>query len=109
MYSISMKIEFVLTENENYNQKNKKIIAYFFNMKKSFVMIIKKFHSFKQKKLRYKEQNHHFFRKNNKNVFIRKIIDFMKNKFRIIQHLHDDFNHKKKRNLLSNNRLKLRK
>ena len=89
-------MKFVLIENENYNQKSKEITAYFFNMKKSLVMIIKKFNSFKHEILRYKIQNHHFFRRNSKNVFMRKIIDFMNDKFRIIQHLHDEFNHKEK-------------
>ena len=91
-----MKIEFVLTKNENYNQKSKEIAAYFSNMKKSFVMILKEFNSFKQEILRYKMQNHHFFRNNSKNVFMRKIIDFMKDKFQIIQYLHDEFDYKKR-------------
>ena len=95
-YSILMKIKPVLIKNENYNQKSKKITAYLFYMKKSFIMIIKKFNSFKQKTLRYKMQNDHFFQKNSKNVFMRKIIDFMKDRFWIIQHLHDKFDHKKK-------------
>ena len=96
IFSISIVDELFFRENEKYNQKNIEIITYLFYLKKSERMSRKKFNIFKTKIMRYKIQNDHFFRKNNKNVSLRKIIDAFENRLWIIHQLQNEIDHKKK-------------
>ena len=70
-----------------------------FHLKKSERMSRKKFNIFKTKTMRYKIQNDHFFRKNSKNLSLRKIIDAFENRLRIIHQLHDETDHKKRESI----------
>ena len=88
----------VLIENNNYSIKFKEIIIYFLIFRKSSNMIIKQFNIFKYEALRYKIQDDHLFRRNNKNIFMRRVIDFFEIRLKIIQQFHDQSSHRKKKN-----------
>jgi hypothetical protein len=80
----------------SYSKKSQNIVAYFIILRKSSDMTAKKFNIFKKKVLKYKVQNKHLFRRNSKNVSLRRIIDDSEKRFRIIQQLHDESNHRER-------------
>lgn len=53
-------------------------------------MLFKKFSTFKKNALTFKIQNDHLFKRNSKNVLLRKVIDDMQKRLRILKHLHDE-------------------
>jgi hypothetical protein len=80
----------------SYSEKSQNIAAYLTTLRKSSNITAKKFNIFKKKALKYKVQNRHFFRRNSKNVSFKRIIDDSEERFRIIQQLHDESDHREK-------------
>ncbi len=68
-----------------YFEKSQKIIVYLFTLRKSSEMSLKKFNKFKKKILRFKLQKDQFFRRNSKNVFMRRVIDDLEERQRILK------------------------
>lgn len=97
---ISVTIEdSLLHQDDNYNQKNMNRIKYFLHLQKSDGISRKQLNFFKNEVMRYKVQNGHFFRRNSKNVFLRRVVDSFENRFRIIQHFHDEIDHKERESI----------
>lgn len=57
-------------------------------------MNTKEFNAFKKKAVKFKVQENHFFRKNNKNVPMRRVDDNPTERQNIFQQLHDESGHK---------------
>jgi hypothetical protein len=70
--------------NVNYNNKNQEIVIYLTFLRKSIEMTVKEFRIFKNKILRFRVERKYLFRRNNKNVISRRIVNRLKNRFRII-------------------------
>jgi hypothetical protein len=81
-----------------YFEKSQKIVVYLFTLRKSSEMSLKEFNKFKKKVLRFKLQRDQFFRRNSKNVFMRRVIDDFEERQRILKHLHDESDHRDKEN-----------
>ena len=81
---------------KSYSDKSRKIAHYFITLRKSSEMTAKEFNIFKKKTLKYKMQNDQLFRRNNKNVSLRRVIDNEKKRFRILEQLHDESDHRDK-------------
>ena len=58
-------------------------------------MNFKKFRKFKKLILQFKMQNNQLFKRNIKNIFLRRIIDDLVKRQKIIIGFHDEVNHKK--------------
>jgi hypothetical protein len=82
-----------------YFEKSQKIVVYLFTLRKSFEMTLKEFNKFKKKALRFKLQKNQFFRRNSKNVFMKKMIDDFEERQRILKQLHDESDHRDKKNI----------
>jgi hypothetical protein len=82
-----------------YFEKSQKIIVYLFTLRKLSEMSLKKFNKFKKKVLRFKLQKDQFFRRNSKNVFMRRVIDDLEKRQRILKQLHDESDHRDKKNI----------
>ncbi len=82
-----------------YFEKSQKIVVYLFTFRKSFEMSLKEFNKFKKKILRFKLQRDQFFRRNSKNVFMRRMIDDFEERQRILKQLHDENDHRNKKNI----------
>jgi hypothetical protein len=80
----------------SYSEKSQNIAAYLTILRKPSDMTAKKFNIFKKKALKYKVQNRHLFRRNSKNVSLRRVIDDSEERFRIIQQLHDENDHRER-------------
>jgi hypothetical protein len=70
---VEKEFSFILIS--EYSEKSQKIIVYLFTLRKSFEMTLKEFIKFKKKVLRFKLQKNQFFRRNLKNVFMKRIVD----------------------------------
>jgi hypothetical protein len=70
--------------NVNYNDKSQKIIIYLTFLRKSIEMTVKEFRIFKNEILRFQVEREHLFRQNNKNISLRRVVNRLKDKFRII-------------------------
>jgi hypothetical protein len=70
--------------NANYSDKNQKIVIYLTFLRKSIEMTVKKFQVFKNKILRFRIEREHIFWRNSKNVSSRRVVNRLKNRFRII-------------------------
>jgi hypothetical protein len=57
-------------------------------------MTVKEFRVFKNEILRFRVEREHLFRRNSKNVSSRRIVNRLKDRFRIIQKLHDESEHR---------------
>jgi hypothetical protein len=77
-----------------YFEKSQKIVVYLFTLRKFFEMSLKEFNKFKKKILRFKLQKDQFFRRNSKNVFMRRVIDDLEERQRILKQLHDESDHR---------------
>lgn len=77
-----------------YFEQSQKIVIYLIILRKFSKMTFKKFNKFKKNALKFKMQNDHLFRRNNKNVFLRRIIDSSEKRMRIIEFLHDKSEHR---------------
>jgi hypothetical protein len=100
VFSVSIAKEeqsFILTF--KYFEKSQKIVVYLFTLRKFSEMSLKKFNKFKKKALKFKLQKNQFFRRNSKNVFMKKVIDDLKKRQRILKQLHDENDHRDKENI----------
>jgi hypothetical protein len=82
-----------------YSEKSQKIVVYLFTLRKSSEMTLKEFNKFKKKILRFKLQKDQFFRRNSKNVFMKRMIDDFEKRQRILKQLHDENDHRDKKNI----------
>jgi hypothetical protein len=82
-----------------YFEKSQKIVIYLFTLRKFFEMSLKEFNKFKKKILKFKLQKDQFFRRNSKNVFMRRVIDDFEKRQRILKQLHDENDHRDKENI----------
>jgi hypothetical protein len=57
-------------------------------------MTLKEFNKFKKEALKFKVQENHLFRRNSKNVPLRRVIDHPEERMRIIESLHDESGHR---------------
>jgi hypothetical protein len=91
VFSVSIVEEessFILAS--EYSEKSQKIAVYLFTLRKSSEMTLKKFNKFKKKVLKFKLQKDQFFRRNSKNVSMRRMIDNLDERQRILKQLHDE-------------------
>ncbi len=82
-----------------YFEKSQKIVVYLFTLRKFSEMSLKEFNKFKKKALRFKLQRDQFFRRNSKNVFMRRKIDDFEERQRILKQLHDENDHRDKKDI----------
>jgi hypothetical protein len=82
-----------------YSEKSRKIVVYLFTLRKSSEMTLKEFNKFKKKVLRFKLQKDQFFRRNSKNVFMKRVIDDLEKRQRILKQFHDENDHRNKENI----------
>jgi hypothetical protein len=82
-----------------YFEKSQKIVVYLFTLRKLSEMSLKEFNKFKKKVFRFKLQKNQFFRRNSKNVFMRRMIDDFEKRQRILKQLHDESDHRDKKNI----------
>jgi hypothetical protein len=82
-----------------YFEKLQKIVVYLFTFRKSSEMSLKEFNKFKKKILKFKLQKNQFFRRNSKNVFMRRVIDDFEERQRILKQFHDENDHRNKKNI----------
>jgi hypothetical protein len=85
--------------NASYSNKSQKITIYLTSLRRSIEMIVKEFQVFKNEILRFRVEREHLFRRNSKNVSSRRIVNRLKDKFRIIQKLHDESEHQDRENI----------
>jgi hypothetical protein len=100
VFSVSIAKEeqsFILTF--EYFQKSQKIVVYLFTLRKFFEMSLKEFNKFKKKALRFKLQRDQLFRRNSKNVSMRRVIDDLEERQRILKQLHDESDHRDKEDI----------
>jgi hypothetical protein len=88
-----------LVLNVSYSNKSQKIIIYLTFLRRSIEMTVKEFRIFKNEILRFRVEREHLFRRNSKNVSSRRIVNQLKDRFRIIQKLHDESEHRDKKNI----------
>ncbi len=82
-----------------YFEKSQKIVVYLFTFRKSFEMSLKEFNKFKKKALKFKLQKDQFFRRNSKNVFMKKVINDLEKRQRILKQFHDENDHRDKKDI----------
>jgi hypothetical protein len=82
-----------------YSEKSQKIVVYLFTLRKSSEMTLKKFNKFKKTALKFKFQRDQFFRRNSKNVSMRRMIDDLDERQRILKQLHDENDHRDKEDI----------
>ncbi len=82
-----------------YFEKSQKIVVYLFTLRKFSEMSLKEFNKFKKKILRFKLQRDQFFRRNSKNVSMRRVIDDFEERQRILKQFHDENDHRDKKNI----------
>jgi hypothetical protein len=82
-----------------YFEKSQKIVVYLFTLRKSSEMSLKKFNKFKKKAFKFKLQRDQFFRRNSKNVLMKRVIDDFEERQRILKQLHDENDHRNRENI----------
>ncbi len=82
-----------------YFEKSQKIVVYLFTLRKFFEMSLKEFNKFKKKVFKFKLQRDQFFRRNSKNVSMRRVIDDLEERQRILKQFHDENDHRDKKNI----------
>jgi hypothetical protein len=82
-----------------YFEKSQKIVVYLFTLRKFFEMSLKEFNKFKKKVIKFKLQRNQFFRRNSKNVFMKRMIDDLEKRQRILKQFHDENDHRDKENI----------
>jgi hypothetical protein len=92
VYSISISDD-ELVLNASYSDKSQKIAIYLTFLRRSIEMTVKEFRVFKNKILRFRVEREHLFRRNSKNVLSRRVVNQLKDRFRIIQKFHDESEH----------------
>ena len=71
-----------------------KIATYLTTLQKPANMTTKEFNTFKKQALKFKVQDNHLFRRNSKNVPMRRVVDNLVERQTILQQLHDESGHK---------------
>ena len=79
---------------DDYTELSRKITIYLTTLKRPADMTIKEFNAFKKQALNFKVQYNHHFRRNSKNVPMRRVIDNLVERQTILQQLHDESGHK---------------
>ena len=79
---------------ESYLEKSQQIAAYLTSLQRPAGMGRKEFYKFKKEAMRYCVQGRKLFRRNNKNVPIRRVVDDDKERQEIMEKLHDESGHK---------------
>jgi hypothetical protein len=82
-----------------YFEKSQKIVVYLFTLRKFFEMSLKEFNKFKKKALKFKLQKNQLFRRNSKNVLMRRMINDFEERQRILKQLHNESDHRDKENI----------
>jgi hypothetical protein len=82
-----------------YSEKSRKIVVYLFTLRKSSEMTLKEFNKFKKKVLRFKLQRDQLFRRNSKNVSMKRVIDDLEERQRILKQFHDESDHRDKEDI----------
>ncbi len=82
-----------------YFEKSQKIVVYLFTLRKFSEMSLKEFNKFKKEALRFKLQKNQFFRRNSKNVLMKRVIDDLEERQRILKQLHDESDHRDKKDI----------
>ncbi len=82
-----------------YFEKSQKIVVYLFTFRKSFEMSLKEFNKFKKKAFKFKLQKNQFFRRNSKNVLMKRVIDDFEEWQRILKQFHDESDHRNKKDI----------
>ncbi len=82
-----------------YFEKSLKIVVYLFTLRKLSEMSLKEFNKFKKKAFKFKLQRDQFFRRNSKNVFMKRVIDDLEERQRILKQFHDENDHRDKENI----------
>jgi hypothetical protein len=77
-----------------YSEKSQKIAAYLSTLRKPPEMSLKEFNKFKKEALRFKLQGDQLFRRNSKNVPMRRVVDDPEERQRILEQLHDESGHR---------------
>ena len=80
-----------------YFDKFKAIVKYLTTLQKSSKMTKKELRKLKKKTLNFKIQEEHLFCRNNKNILMRRVIDSLEKRFRILTALHDKSDHREKK------------
>ena len=79
---------------EGYTELSRKIATYLTTLRRPADMTIKEFNAFKKRALKFKVQDNHLFRRNSKNVPMRRVVDNLVERQNILQQLHDESGHK---------------
>jgi hypothetical protein len=82
--SIAKKKAFLILISE-YFEKSQKIVFYLFTLRKLFKMFLKEFNKFKKKVFKFKLQKDQFFRRNSKNVFMKKMMNDLEKRQEILK------------------------
>ena len=77
-----------------YSEKSRQIATYLTSLRRPPEMGRKEFQKFKKEAIRYCVRERHLFRRNNKNVPMRRVVDDDKERQEIIEQLHDESGHK---------------
>lgn len=77
-----------------YSERSLQIATYLTTLQKPSGMMLKEFGKFKKEALKYKVQNRYLFRRNSKNIPMRRVIDNQADKDKILQQLHDESGHR---------------
>ena len=85
--------------NDNYFENSMQITIYLTSLRKFDDMTQKQFRKFKTHALKFMIRDQHLFRKVNKNMFLRRVIDKNENKDHIIKKLHDEEDHRDKKKI----------
>ena len=79
---------------DNYSDYSRKIATYLTTLHQSPGMDTKEFNAFKKKAVKFKVQDNQLFRRNSKNVPMRRVVDDPTERQTILQQLHDESGHK---------------
>ena len=79
---------------DGYSDLSRKIITYLTKLRKPSEMNSKEFNTFEKQAFTFKVQDQHLFRRNSKNVPMRRVIDRLVERQTILQKLHDESGHK---------------
>ena len=79
---------------ESYSEKSEEIAKYLLTLRKPPGMGTKEFRKWRKEALKYKVQDRHLFRRNTKNIPLRRVIDDIKEQEEIMISLHDETGHR---------------
>ena len=79
---------------DNYSDDSWKIATYLTTLRRPAEMNAKEFIAFKKKAIKFKVQDNHLFRRNSKNVPMRRVVDDPVERQTILQQLHNESGHK---------------